>query len=102
MDSNQISNEETVLRKRRKYKAYPYYYRFNGTTWTKLSGDSYGVEAMWGSSTSDVFGVGQTIRHFNGTAWTEMTSPTSQRLRTVWGSSPTNVFAVGQGGHCSV
>lgn len=78
--------------------AYPYYYRYDGTTWAKLAGDSYGVGAMWGSSSSDVFGVGLTIRRFNGTAWTEMTSPTSQRLRGVWGSSPTNVFAAGQAG----
>ena len=78
--------------------AYPFYYRFNGTNWTKLAGNSFGVAAMWGSSASDVFGVGETLRRFNGTAWTEMSSPTTQRLRAVWGSGPTNVFAVGQGG----
>ena len=78
--------------------AFPYYYRYNGTTWTKLDGNSFGVEAMWGSSASDVFGVGQTIRRFNGTAWTEMSAPTTERLRAVWGSGPTNVFAVGQNG----
>lgn len=78
--------------------SFPNYYRFNGTTWTVLPGNSFGVSAMWGSSASDVFGVGETIRRFNGTAWTDMSAPTTQRLRAVWGSGPTNVFAVGQAG----
>jgi trimeric autotransporter adhesin len=78
--------------------SFPNFYRYNGSTWATLSGDAFGVEAMWGSSASDVFGVGQTIRRFNGTAWVEMTAPTTQRLRAVWGSSSTNVFAVGQNG----
>ncbi len=78
--------------------AYPNYYRFDGNAWSKLSGDSYGVAAMWGNSANAIFGVGQVIRRFDGTAWTEMTSPTAERLRAVWGSSASSVYAVGQAG----
>lgn len=78
--------------------AYPNYYRYNGTSWTTLAGNSFGVSAMWGSSASAIFGVGQVIRRFDGNSWTEMTSPTTQRLRAVWGTSATSVYAVGQGG----
>ncbi len=38
------------------------------------------------------------ILHYNGTSWTEMTSPTSDSLLGVWGSSGSNVFAVGENG----
>jgi len=78
--------------------AYPNFYRWNGSTWTILPGNPAGVTAMWGSSPNSVFGVGQAIRRWDGTAWTDMTSPTTQRLRAIWGSSATSVYAVGQGG----
>ena len=46
----------------------------------------YGV---WGSSGSDVFAVGDagTILHYDGSAWTPMSSGTTDSLRGVWGSS---------------
>ncbi|MCC6245920.1 MAG: Ig-like domain-containing protein [Gemmatimonadaceae bacterium] len=78
--------------------AYPSFYRYNGTTWSTLTGDGYGVEAMWGSSATNVFGVGELIKRSDGASWVEMTKPTTQRLRAVWGSSASNVFAVGQAG----
>jgi hypothetical protein len=57
----------------------------------------YGV---WGSSGSDVFAVGSagTILHYDGTAWSAMSSNTTERLRGVWGSSGSDVFAVGDRG----
>jgi hypothetical protein len=54
----------------------------------------YGV---WGSSGSDVFAVGElgTILHYDGTAWSTMSSGTTEQLYGVWGSSGSDVFAVG-------
>jgi hypothetical protein len=55
----------------------------------------YGI---WGSGPNDVFAVGGTILHYDGTSWSAMASGTSAVLLGVWGSSSTNVFAVGAGG----
>ena len=56
--------------------------------------------AVWGSSGSDVFAVGQdgTILHYNGLAWTAMNSSTTDDLYAVWGTADDDVFAVGQDG----
>ncbi len=53
-----------------------------------------------GSSATDVFAVGHegTILHYDGSAWSAMTSGTPKWLLGVWGSSGNNVFAVGHGG----
>ena len=49
---------------------------------------------------ADVFAVGHAgvIVHYDGTDWTEMSSPTDNVLDGVWGSSATDVFAVGNSG----
>ncbi len=46
-------------------------------------------------SGSDVFAVGRygTIVHYDGSAWSPMSSGTGQGLRSIWGGS--DVFAVG-------
>ena len=46
---------------------------------------------VWGSSGSDVFAVGNggTILHYDGSAWSAMTSGTTFALNGVWGSSGT-------------
>ena len=53
--------------------------------------------AVWGSSGSDVFAVGDygTIFHYNGSTWSSMASGTIVELNGVWGSSGSDVFAVG-------
>ena len=49
----------------------------------------------------DVFAVGSNgytsgiILHYNGSAWSAMTSGTTNSLNGVWGSSGSDVFAVG-------
>ena len=54
--------------------------------------------SVWGSSESDVFAVGAgDIHHYDGTAWTPMTVPTSATLARVWGRGADDVFAVGAG-----
>ncbi|MHB8810804.1 MAG: BACON domain-containing protein [Desulfobulbaceae bacterium] len=56
------------------------------------------LRSLWGSSANDIFAVGETILHSDGTTWTAMAPDTSQWLNAVWGSSTTDVFAVGEYG----
>jgi hypothetical protein len=53
--------------------------------------------AIWGTSATNAFavGAGGRILHFDGTAWTAMTSPTTGRLVRLWGNGPNNVWAAG-------
>jgi len=55
---------------------------------------------VWGNSESDVFAVGDygTVLHYNGSAWSEMSSGTTDHLNDVWGNSGSDVFAVGDSG----
>ena len=91
--------------------------RYNGTTWTnqRYDGDSVFahplndweslarniyLRGVWGSSTNDVFAVGDsgTVLHWNGSAWSRMSSGTTAELHRVWGVSSSNVYATGVGG----
>ncbi|HEY6172716.1 MAG TPA: hypothetical protein VIX80_10700 [Candidatus Kapabacteria bacterium] len=56
-----------------------------------------GIQACWGTSSSDMFFVGLNgmIVHFDGTTFTKMTSPTTKDLRSVWGTSHNDVWACG-------
>ena len=73
-------------------------WHYDGASWTDLG--ISGVLAMWGPAANDIFAVGQngSIRHFDGTSWVPMTSPTTDYLFGVWGSSSTDIFAVGFSG----
>ncbi|MBA3393458.1 MAG: hypothetical protein H0T89_12485 [Deltaproteobacteria bacterium] len=53
----------------------------------------------WGASASDVWAVGEggRIAHFDGTAWTPITSPTPADLYDVTGTSATDLWATGIG-----
>ena len=51
---------------------------------------------IWGAGESDVFAVGLgDIHHYDGSAWTAMTVPTTNPLTGVWGRASDDVFAVG-------
>ncbi|MEI6127715.1 MAG: PKD domain-containing protein, partial [Pseudomonadota bacterium] len=54
--------------------------------------------AVWGSSPSDVYAVGNsgTVLHYNGTAWSAETSNTTAQLLSIWGLNSTNIYAVGK------
>jgi hypothetical protein len=60
------------------------------------------LDAVWGSSRTDVFAVGThlgwydrtDIQHYDGAAWSFVTQATGA-LMALWGSSGTDVFAVG-------
>lgn len=66
--------------------------------WTaQNSGTTATLHAVWGTSASDVFVVGNTgtILHYNGTAWSAMSSGTTENLSGVWGFAANDVYAVG-------
>ena len=52
--------------------------------------------SIWGAGENDVFaaGIGE-IRHYDGTAWTAMTIPTTNPLAGIWGRASDDVFAIG-------
>ncbi len=66
------------------------------------------LNAVWGSSATDVFAVGfavsngarvtSAVRHFDGASWTRMDVPNTGVLQDVWGSSATDVYAVADDG----
>jgi hypothetical protein len=53
------------------------------------------VNAIWGSSSHDIYAVGAGIAHFNGTNWTVQYIAT-QQLNAVWGTSSSDIYVVGQ------
>lgn len=59
-----------------------------------------GLWGVWGSSSDQVFAVGESgsIQRFDGKRWQSMPAPDSIDLFGVWGSGPNNVYAVGQQG----
>jgi hypothetical protein len=66
--------------------------------WTAMTaGTSSDLQAVWGTSSSDVFAVGLdgAIVHYNGTAWSVMPSNTSTYFYGVWGVGAKDVYAVG-------
>jgi cysteine-rich repeat protein len=64
------------------------------------TGQTGNVSSVWGLAENDLFAAttdGE-ISHFDGRAWTAMTSGTTQTLWAVWGSRRDDVFAVGENG----
>ena len=69
--------------------------------WQQMSsGSSMTLRAVWGSSKSDVFAVGDngTILHFDGSRWRPMSSGTTEHLHGVSGTAPDDVYAGGDNG----
>ena len=64
------------------------------------SGTKYPLNGVWGSSSTDVFAVGDegTILHYDGSTWSPMESGLKKVLNAVWGTSGTDVFVAGDGG----
>ena len=75
--------------------------RFDGTSWEAVTGAADNpLMAVWGTSASDVFAVGDNgaILHFDGATLAAMSSPTPETLVDVYGNGPSDVFAVGLSG----
>ncbi len=80
-------------------------YHYDGESWTLFGVESSSVlEDIWVADSGEIFAVGDSILHFDGTVWTETTPPErsntelGSRLKAVWGSSPTDVWAGGEDG----
>jgi hypothetical protein len=60
----------------------------------------YDLSGIWGSAANDIWAVGGggTMLHYNGTAWSKVTSGTTANLGSVWGSGKNDVWAVGNAG----
>jgi hypothetical protein len=86
--------------------------RYDGMQWfSVLSVENLVLNAVWGSSSSDVYAVGfqveeqgdeQTVTgaiwHFDGNRWSAVTHPQVGILDDVWGSSASDVYVVGEEG----
>ncbi|HJQ20713.1 MAG TPA: hypothetical protein VJ867_10215 [Gemmatimonadaceae bacterium] len=56
------------------------------------------ARALWGISASMIVAVGNGILRYDGTTWTQDTSPTTVGLNAVHGSAANDIFAVGGNG----
>ncbi len=74
--------------------------RWDGATLIPESIGGASLRGVHGSGANDVWAVGVsgTIRHFDGTTWSAVSSSTGANLEEVWASSPTDAYAVGSGG----
>lgn len=72
----------------------------DGTTfaWVKKPPPLVSRNAVWATGPSDIWVLGGTARHFNGTTWSDATLPPYAELRAVWGASASDVYAAGDGG----
>lgn len=66
--------------------------------WQNPLPDGNALNNVWCSSPNDVFAVGTngTIKHYDGSTWSEMESGTTSNLNRVWASSSSDVFTVGE------
>jgi hypothetical protein len=72
----------------------------DGTTfaWTDVPARILNRNAVWSSSASDVWVVGDATRHFDGTTWSDITLPPTATLRAVFGLGANNIYAAGDSG----
>jgi hypothetical protein len=74
-----------------------------GSPWSRLeTGTSFSLYSIWGSSSGDVFTVGEPggryeagIFHYNGQSWSQHLTESGVTLYGLWGSGSNDVFAVG-------
>ena len=69
-------------------------------TWDVVSSSVASQRGIWGSSPTDYWSVGTSgsILHFDGSAWSESPSVTSELLEGIWGSAADDIWAVGWNG----
>lgn len=79
----------------------PYIIYYNGSTFAQQTiPNTTTVNAIWGTSTSDVWAVANDglIFHYNGTSWSLSGSPTVANLKAVWGAATNDVWVAGNSG----
>lgn len=77
-------------------------HHYDGNNWLQESFPTPPLisSALWGSSATDLYMVGQAggIRRYNGSTWSVVASATPYTLHDIWGTSGANVYAVGENG----
>ena len=73
--------------------------KYDGSSWKKVMGAGT-MYAIHGIGSSDIFvvGPGGKILHYDGTNWSQQTSPTKEHLYGVWVAPSGAAFAVGDNG----
>ncbi|MGB7212967.1 MAG: hypothetical protein WBC97_10110 [Gemmatimonadales bacterium] len=75
---------------------------FNGSSWSASASpaDNVTLDAVWAGADTLAVAVGSSgrILRWDGSNWTQATSPTTAELLSVWGTSSTDIWAVGRGG----
>lgn len=74
-------------------------------SWATIpSNTSFQLNGVWGSSSTDLFAVGEpggafsgAIFHSDGSSWSQQFPTPELVMQGVWGTGPTDVFAVGSG-----
>jgi hypothetical protein len=66
---------------------------YDGNAWSVVSNLATWLGAIWGTSASDLYAVGDVIFHYDGSTWSTMASPTGAGA--VWGTSSSDLYAVG-------
>jgi hypothetical protein len=74
---------------------------WDGASWTEVASPAGGLNEIWGSSSSNVFAVGDqgAVVHFDGARWQTQRTPASGRaLHAIVGLGENEVYAVGDAG----
>lgn len=75
---------------------------FNGTNWVSMPGvpqDQY-ITDIWGTGPTNLYAtrVDGSVIYYNGSGWTVLPTPATNRLEAIWGFGPADIYAVGDGG----
>jgi len=70
----------------------------DGWCWLRPLPQGKTLRSVWGTARNDVWAAGDTLLHFDGTAWSTVQAPLEpgERLRVVWGTSATDVWVAGE------
>ncbi len=76
---------------------------YNGATWTETTSITPTLKGVIALAANDVWAVGgysaaSSILHWNGSAWTPVSSPNIGTLNSIGGSGPADLWAVSTGG----
>jgi hypothetical protein len=69
-----------------------------GWCWANPLPQGGSLRSVWSSGANDVWAVGESILHFDGSSWAVFDKGTAEALNAVWGSGPNDVWTVGNGG----
>lgn len=76
-------------------------FSLSGGAWNGIaSGVKKNINGLWGSSESNVYGVGPAgaIYHYNGGGWTQQATDTESSLNAIFGHGISNILVAGENG----